>query len=406
MAAGRKGEPAELLSPERTLVGGAPDGSSSGRSNPKPRVAIVHDWLTNQGGGERVVWALHRAFPEAPIYTSVFNPKALPQFANLDVRTSFLQHWPLAKTKHQLFPTLRTLAFEAFDFSNYDVVISSSSAEAKGVITKPYTLHICYCHTPTRYYWSDYAQYRRSTGFGVLSPLVRLVMPRIVERMRMWDFAAAQRVDEFIANSRYVEQRIAKYYRRDSTVINPPIQVDRFAPTAESRTGFVVVSRLIPYKRVDLAVRACTELKLPLTVIGDGSELDKLKAMAGPTINFLGRAGDEETNYAYASATAFIFPAEEDFGLTPLEAMASGTPVIAYSKGGATETVIEGKTGIFFPEQTVASLKAALKAFKPADYDPATIRAHAQQFDEAVFIKNIQKFVADNLKDYQKNAKK
>jgi len=368
-------------------------------------VAIVHDWLTNQGGGERVVWALHQAFPKAPIYTSVFNPEALPQFAHLDVRTSFLQHWPFAKTKHQLFPTQRTLAFEAFDFSGYDVVISSSSAEAKGIITKPNTLHVCYCHTPTRYYWSDYAQYRRSTGFGVLSPLVRLAMPRLVERMRIWDFAAAQRVDSFIANSHYVEQRIAKYYRRPSTVINPPIQAGRFKIGAGSRSGFVVVSRLIPYKRVDLAVRACTELNLPLTVVGDGSEMDKLKAMAGPSITFLGRAGDKETEQAYASASAFIFPADEDFGLTPLEAMAAGTPVIAYGKGGATETVVEGTTGTFFAEQTVASLKAALQAFNPKNYDAAKIRAHAAQFDEAVFIKKIQKFVDTNLKEYQKNLK-
>jgi len=371
----------------------------------KPRVAIVHDWLTNQGGGERVVWALHQAFPEAPIYTSVFNPESLPQFANLDVRTSFLQHWPLAKTKHQLFPTQRTLAFESFDFSAYDVVISSSSAEAKGVITKPNTLHICYCHTPTRYYWSDYAQYRRSTGFGILSPLVRLAMPRLVERMRIWDFAAAQRVDSFIANSQYVQQRIAKYYRCPSTVINPPIQAERFKLGTNLRNGFVVVSRLIPYKRVDLAVRACTELNLPLTVVGDGSEMDSLKAMASPTVKFLGRAGDTETEQAYASATAFIFPADEDFGLTPLEAMAAGTPVIAYGKGGATETVVDGTTGTFFAEQTVASLKAALQAFDPKAYDPAKIRVHAKQFDEAVFIKKIQKFVADNLKEYQKKLK-
>jgi glycosyltransferase involved in cell wall biosynthesis len=372
----------------------------------EPRVAIVHDWLTNQGGGERVVWALHRAFPNAPIYTSVFNPEALPQFAALDVRTSFLQHWPQAKTKHQLYPTLRTLAFESFDFSGYDVVISSSSAEAKGVITKPDTLHVCYCHTPTRYYWSDYAQYRKSTGFGILAPLVRLAMPRLSERMRIWDFAAAQRVDSFIANSKYVQQRISKYYRRASTVINPPIQADRFKLLDTPRSGYVVVSRLIPYKRVDLAVRACSELNLPLTVVGDGSELAKLKAMAGPSVTFLGRAGEEAVNRAYASASAFIFPADEDFGLTPLEAMASGTPVIAYGKGGVTETVIAGKTGTFFPEQTVESLKQALQAFNPRDYDAAKIRAHAEQFDEEVFIKKIQKFVDTNLKEYREKEKK
>ena len=291
---------------------------------PTPKVAIVHDWLTNQGGAERVTWALHQVFPDAPIYTSVFNAHKLPQFAGLDVRTSFLQRWPLAQTRHQLFPLLRTLAFESFDLSEYDVVISSSHAEAKGVITKPETLHICYCHTPTRYYWSNYAQYRQSTGFGLLSPLVRLVMPFGVERMRQWDFAAAQRPDAFIANSDNVRQRIAKYYRRESIVINPPINADRFIHADGPRNGFVVVSRLIPYKRVDLAVQACTELKLPLTVVGDGSEMRRLKAIAGPTVKFLGSGDDATVNQALSTATAFLFTAEEDFGITPLEAMASG----------------------------------------------------------------------------------
>jgi glycosyltransferase involved in cell wall biosynthesis len=370
------------------------------------RVAIVHDWLTNQGGGERVVWALHQAYPDAPIYTSVFNPEGLPQFATLDVRTSFLQNWPLARTKHQLYPTLRVNAFEAIDFSEYDLVISSSSAEAKGIITKPETLHVCYCHTPTRYYWSDYAGYLRSTGFGVLGPLVRLVMPRVVERMRLWDFAAAQRVDTFVANSRTVQQRIKKYYRRPSVVINPPIDVSRFEVKTAPRQGFVVVSRLIPYKRVDLAVQACSELGLPLTVVGDGSELGRLKSLAGPTVEFAGRLSDAATAQAFGRARAFIFPANEDFGLTPLEAMACGTPVIAYAKGGVTETVIEGKTGTFFPEQTVQSLKKSLQKFiqdgEGGGYDPATIRRHAEQYDEAVFIKNIHTFVDSELKAHQK----
>lgn len=363
----------------------------------KPKVAIVHDWLTNQGGGERVVWALHQAYPEAPIYTSVFDPEALPQFKGLDVRTSFLQNWPLAKTKHQLFPTLRTMAFESFDLSDYDVVISSSSAEAKGVITKPGTLHVCYCHTPTRYYWSDYAQYRRNTGFGILSPLVRLAMPLVVRRMRMWDFAAAQRVDKFIANSEYVKARIEKYYRQPAEVVNPPIDTSRFSVYEGKRDGFVVVSRLIPYKRVDLAVQACTQLGLKLTVIGDGSELDKLKDIAGSTVHFAGRLTDEEVAEALGRAQAFLFTAEEDFGLTPLEAMACGTPVIAYGKGGATETVVAGKTGEFFAEQTVQSLVAVLRDFDASKYRSAEIRQHAEGFDQAVFIKKIHKFIDTNL---------
>lgn len=361
------------------------------------RVAIVHDWLTNQGGAERVVWALHEAYPDAPIYTSVFDAEALPQFKNLDVRTSFLQRWPLAKSKHQLFPTLRTMAFESFDLSDYDVVISSSSAESKGVVTKPGTLHICYCHTPTRYYWSDYAQYRANTGFGILSPLVRFVMPGLVKKMRIWDFAAAQRVDRFVANSHYVQQRIQKYYRSDATVIHPPIDASRFELNEGTREGFVVVSRLIPYKRVDLAIKACTQLGLKLTVIGDGSETESLKEAAGPTIHFAGRLSDREVAAELGKAQAFLFTAEEDFGLTPLEAMACGTPVIAYGKGGATETVVAGKTGEFFADQTAESLIQALRSFDYKKYEPTKIRAHALAFDEKEFIKKIHKFVDDNL---------
>ncbi len=369
------------------------------------KVAIVHDWLTVQGGAERVVLALHKAYPDAPIYTSVYNQAVLPQFKDADVRSSFLQRWPLAKRKHQLFPTLRTYAFESFDFSDFNVVISSCSAEAKGIITRPETLHICYCYTPTRYYWSNYNEYLNDTGFGLLSPLVKLVMPRIVTKMREWDFAASARVDQYVTQSHYIADRIKKYYRRaDTPVINPPIEADRFKITEGAKKGFLVVSRLIPYKRVDLAVQACTELNLPLTVIGSGSELAKLKAMAGPTITFTGRLSDEQIAEAYSEVEAFIFTSEEDFGLTPLESMAAGRPVIAYAAGGALETVTEGKTGTFFKQQTVESLKKVLKSFDASKYNPETLRTHALKYDEAEFIKNIKKFVDLKLKEYQKSA--
>ncbi len=363
------------------------------------KVALVHDWLTNQGGGERVLMALHKAYPEAPIYTSVYNKEAMPAFSALDVRTSFLQRWPLAKTKHQIYPMLRTMAFESFDFSGYDVVISSASAEAKGIVTRPETMHVCYLHTPTRYYWSDFAKYRNNSGFGILSPLVRAAMPSLVQKMRLWDYAAAQRVDHFIANSAYVAKRTKKYYRRDAEVIHPPIDASRFTIKDGPKRGFVVVGRLIPYKRVDLAVAACTRLRLPLTVVGDGSELERLKAMAGPTIRFTGRLSDEDVAREMAEASAFLFTAEEDFGLTPVEAMACGRPVIAYGVGGATESVIDGETGMFFKEQTVDSLSSALQSFRPEDYDAASIRRHAEDFDEAVFIQKIKEFVETKLND-------
>lgn len=367
------------------------------------KVAIIHDWLTVQGGAERVVWALHQAYPDAPIYTSLYNPSKLPQFKDADVRTSFLQRIPFANRKHQLFPTLRTMAFEAFDLSEYDVVISSCSAEAKGVITRPETLHISYLYTPTRYYWSNYQEYLQNTGFGILSPLVKLIMPRVVNRMREWDFAAAQRVDQYVTQSHYIARRIEKYYRRyDTPVINPPIDASRFHLSDQPKRGYLVVSRLIPYKRVDLAVQACTQLNLPLTVIGDGSELASLKAMAGPTVTFAGFMSDAEIADAYANAEALIFTPEEDFGLTPLESMASGRPVIAFAKGGATETVVEGKTGTLFDEQTVESLVQALQGFDASRYNPKALRAHAEKYDEAEFIKKIKKLVNDSYKAYKK----
>ncbi len=372
------------------------------QTSASPKVAIVHDWLTNIAGAEKVVLALHKAFPDAPIYTSVHNSDKTPEFANADIRTSFLQRIPLARTKHQLFPTLRTVAFESFDLSEYDVVISSASAEAKGVITRPETLHICYLHTPTRYYWSDYARYRQDTGFGLLSPLVRLVMPGLVEKMRLWDFAAAQRPDRFVANSTYVAQRTNKYYRRHADVIYPPVSTERFSIHQGPKRGFVTLSRLVPYKKVDLAVQACTQLGLPLTVIGDGSEMERLKAMAGPTITFAGRLGDKEVARTIAESSAFIFCAEEDFGIVPLEAMACGVPVIAYGKGGALETVVDGKTGTFFTEQTVEALMEVLKTFDPAEYKAEEVKAHAERFNEQVFIENIQKYVVDNLKNFKK----
>jgi glycosyltransferase involved in cell wall biosynthesis len=358
------------------------------------KVALVHDWLTNQGGAERVLWSLHKAFPEAPIYTSVFAPQALPQFASAQVRTSFLQKWPFAATRHQLYPVLRTFAFESFDFSPYDVVISSCSAEAKGIVTRPETPHICYLHTPTRYYWSDHYRYAKNPGFGPLNPVIRLAMPAFIRHMRMWDLAATARVDAFIANSAFVAQRVEKYYRRDAVVIHPPIQTHRFSIEAGGPDDFFLIAgRLVPYKRVDLAVRACRDLDLPLVVAGTGSELPRLRAMAGPRTRFTGRLSDAEMAGYYRRAKALIHCAEEDFGLTPLESMASGRPVIAFNRGGLQETVIEGRTGTFFDLQTVDSLKDALRRFEGMRFEPEALRHHAARFDEAVFIEKIKAFV-------------
>lgn len=361
------------------------------------RVAIVSDWLTNQGGSERVIEALSSAFPNAPIYTSVFNPSALPQFANKKVITSSLQHWPMAKRKHQLFPTMRAHAFESFDFSEFDVVISATSAEAKGVITKPETLHIGYIYTPVRYYWSEHTRYLKHPGFGILNPLIKRVAPGQISKMRLWDFAAAQRPDIMLGISTSVVERINKYYRRPAHVLFPPVNLANFPINGGARTGYIVLSRLIPYKRVDLAVKVAKKLDLDLTVIGRGSELKKLQKMAGASTKFITNASDEQVAELLGKAKGFLFPGEEDFGITKLEAMAAGTPVIAYRGGGALDTISDGVTGIYFDEQTVESLATAIKKFETMRFDLPKLRAHAEMFDTHVFVRKFQQLVEREL---------
>ncbi len=365
------------------------------------RVAIVTDWLTNMGGAERVVLAIAKAFPEAPIYTSVYTPETMPAFARLDIRTTYIQKFPkFLRRFHQLFPVIRAHAFRRLDLSKYDVIISIASAEAKAVRKRPDALHICYCHTPTRYYWSHYQDYKRQPGFGPLNWLIRPIIPPFVAWMRRVDLRSVAGVDYFIANSKTVAQRIKHYYHRDSTVLNPPVDLSRFRQLdiSGARHGFVALGRQVPYKRIDLAVAACTKLGLPLTVYGNGSEHERLVKLARPTVKFVVGANDGEVAQALATAQAYIMPQEEDFGIVQIEAMAAGTPVIAYGRGGALDAVIEGKTGLFFAEQTIDSLTEALKHFKSLTFDHATIQKHATQFSEEHFIKALQAFVASKSK--------
>jgi len=363
----------------------------------KMKVALVHDWLTNLGGAEKVLLALSEVYPEAPIYTSVYNPAKTAPFKDKDVRTSFLQKVPLSKNKHQLFPTLRPLAFENFDFSKYDLVISSSSAEAKGIITKPQTTHICYCHTPTRYYWSDYHAYLNRLQFGILNPLVRKMMPKTIHKMRIWDRLAAERVDCFIANSSYVAQRIKKYYRKEATIIHPPCDTDDLKPGSKQGDYFLAMSRLIPYKKIDLIVEAFNNLKLPLKVIGTGPEEQKLKKLAKKNVELLGYVGGKKKLKLLQECQAFIFAAEEDFGIVPVEAMACGKPVIAYGKGGVLDSVVEDETGIFFQEQTPQSLTDAILKFEPSKFDSTKIRKHAESFSKEEFKRKIKAFVKEKI---------
>lgn len=351
----------------------------------KSNTALVHDWITNVAGGERVVLALHDLFPDAPIYTSVFDPIGAKPFAQLDVRPSFLQKFSFLRGKREFLTPFTPFAFEQHDLSSFNLVISSSSMSAKGVITKPETLHVCYCHTPSRYLWEPQIDPRAVRGrFSWLRK-------KVVHSMRMWDRLAADRVDFFIANSKYIANRIKKYYKRDSVVIYPPVNVEKFQPTEQKniKDYYLFVSRLIDYKRCDLVVETFNKLGLPLKVIGRGPEKEKLVKVAKPNIEFLGYLSDDDMKKYYAEAKAFIFPAEEDFGIVPVEAMASGRPVIAFAKGGASESVIDGKTGILFDAQTPESLAEAVNKAQEKEFDSKLIRAHAEGFSEDRFKREI-----------------
>lgn len=376
-----------------------------------PKIAIVHDWLTNMAGAENVVLALHKAFPDAPVYTSVYSSERMPAFKNIDVRTTYLQKLPKPLRRlHKFFPYLRVRAFRKLDLSHYDIIVSSSSAEAKQVQkSRPGQLHICYCHTPIRYYWSHYNEYKKDPGFGKFNWLVRLVMPLMVPALKKADYRAAQNVDLFLANSTEVQRRIEHYYKKPSTVLHPPVDVKRFMPQKARDNYFVVLGRQVPYKRVDLAVRACNELGLPLKVYGNGSEHERLVEMAGPTVDFFGdrnsNASDKVVTKALEAAEGFIFPAEEDFGIVPVEAMAAGAPVIAYGKGGILDSVTDGETGVLFNEQTVDSLKKALRQFKAKKFLITVLRNRAKRFDESLFVMKIQNIVEQAWQRTQKEKK-
>lgn len=375
--------------------------------NKHPKVAIIHDWLTTMGGAEPTVLAIHKLFPHAPLYTSVYDREAMPAFKDVDVRTTYLQsRLPKAlRYKHILWPTLRAKAFRKLDLSDFDILISSSSAEAKAIRkTRPGQIHIAYIHTPPRYYWSHYEEFRREFKFGIFTPFIKPVIPYFVKKMRTLDRAATKDIDVFIANSTVTQQRIKTYYNKPSTIIHPPVQVAKFTPPPKgARSGFILWGRHVPYKRFDLAIQACNQLGVPLTIIGTGPDSNRLKRLAGPTITFTGRIPDDELVQRAQQAEAFLFPNEEDFGIAAVEALAAGTPVIAYKKGGALDIVQEGETGLFFTEQTVDSLVDALQRFKklrahnPTVFLPATLHRKAKRFDEGLFATKIQSIVARTI---------
>ena len=369
---------------------------TSDRSRPPLKIALVHDYLNQYGGAERVLEELHTLFPTAPVYTSIYWPKKMsPTIRALDVRTSFMQRLPLVTRNHQPFLLLYPLAFESFDLSEFDVVISNSSAFCKGVVTHPGTLHICYCLTPMRWVWNYHAYVDRER----LGTMARMVLPAAISQLRAWDVATAQNVDRFLAISRTVSSRVRKYYRRDSTVVYPPVNCDAFlsAPPSPIDNYYLVVARLMPYKRIDLAVDAFSRLGIPLKIVGDGRSLPELRARAGRNVEFVGRVSDSELKRLYAACRGYVFPGEEDFGIAPLEANASGRPVIAYAAGGALDTVIDGRTGVLFERQEVESLIAAVRRAEATAWDSEELRRHARKFDRQVFREQLQAFVWESV---------
>ncbi|MDP3888748.1 MAG: glycosyltransferase [bacterium] len=361
----------------------------------KMKIALVYDRVNKIGGAERILTALHEIWPEAPLYTAVYNKETASWADDFDVKTSFLQNFPFAKTHHEFFMPIAPLAFESFNFNDYDVVISITSAEAKGIITGPKTLHVCYCLTPTRYLWSSTWEY----------PIPFFLRP-IMTKIRCWDYVAAQRPDVYLAISNCVAGRIKKYYRREAKVIYPPVDLEKWEVGREKwEVGdyFLVVSRLVPYKRIDIAIEAFNELKLPLKIIGIGTEEKKLKRMAKGNIEFLGQLTDKEVLSYYQKCKAVVFPQDEDFGLVPLEAQTCGKPVIAYKGGGALETIVEGSTGEFFYPQESGALKEKIRQFDALKYKKEFCIREAGKFDKIAFLKKFKEFVEEEWKNYLKN---
>jgi len=371
------------------------------------KTALVYDRVNKWGGAERVLLALHKIFPDAPLYTSVYDEKKASWAKIFKIKTSFLQKFPLAKSHHEFYALFMPLAFENFSFDEYDLVISVTSEAAKGIITKPGTLHICYCLTPTRYLWSGYNEYFKN-------PILRFFSKPAVNYLKFWDKIAAQRPDKIIAISKEVQKRIKKYYNRESSIVYPPIMLNGYSvsvsqpvtsnvkrqtireattPAQNNQQYFLIVSRLVPYKRIDVAIKAFNRLGLPLKIVGEGSEKKRLKKMANSNIEFLDYLTDRELVEYYKKCLAFIFPGKEDFGLTILEAQSFGKPVIAYGEGGSLETIIDGKTGLFFKPQTEDMLIKTINNFMKKKFNPQDSISNAQKFSFENFKKKLEKLL-------------
>ena len=371
------------------------------------KVALIHDHLAQDGGAEKVLKVLADMFPEAPIYTLLYEKRQVDKyFKDRQIETSVIQKLPGGIKHYQWYLFFMPIAVEFFDLRGYDLVISDTSSFAKGVITSPETLHICYCHTPTRYLWSDTHQYINELNYN---KWFKKIISLVLNRLRLWDRLAADRVDLFVANSKTVQKRIAKYYRRESTLIYPPVETTKFNLSNRDFNNeknlatnyFLIGCRLTPYKRVDVVIEAFKFLgpDYKLKIFGDGVDAERLKRLAegASNIEFLGRISEESKPKLFAEALAFINPQEEDFGITVVESMAAGRPVIAYRKGGATETVVEGKTGIFFDKQTPEAVAGVIKEFKTENFNSEEIKASAEKFSILSFKNQISEFIKKEL---------
>jgi glycosyltransferase involved in cell wall biosynthesis len=353
-------------------------------------VALVHDWLNQIGGAEDVLAALVNLYPQSPIYTSIYAPELMPaNYRDWDIRTLWLDHMPGIHRYHQPYLPLYPVAWSGLNLSKYDVVLTNKSGFCHGLEFGKDTLHICYCLAPTRYVWQT-DSYLAREGMG---QIVKTALTPLISALKRWDYDAAQRVHHFIAISSEIRKRIKAYYQRDSVIIYPPVDTTRFAPSETVEDYYLIVSRLIPYKRIDLAVQAATRLGVPLKIGGKGRDMERLRAMAGPGVEFLGYVPDEELPNLMARCKAFLFPGLEDFGITPVQAQAAGRPVIAFGGGGALDTVIPNKTGELFNEMTVDGLVEVMQRFDANAYNPLEIRAHALKFDTSVFDSQIKAFV-------------
>jgi glycosyltransferase involved in cell wall biosynthesis len=364
---------------------------------PSMRVAIVHYWLIGMRGGEKVIEQLCKLYPQADIFTHVHDANAVSQEINAHrVTTSFISRLPAARKRYKSYLPLMPMALEQLDLRGYDLIISSESGPSKGIIPPPESLHICYCHSPMRYIWNMYADYREKAGF-----VARVALPPLSHYIRMWDAISATRVHHFVANSRGVNARIGTYYNRTSTIIYPPIVTDAFHPVSPSEVDdyYLLVGELVPYKRPELAVEAFNRLGRKLVVIGGGERLAAIKEMAGPNVIVLGPQPFDELRRHYAHCRALVFPGEEDFGIVPVEAMASGRPVIAFNRGGATESVIEGVSGIFFDEPTVDAIIDAVGRFERMSFDSKIIAETARRFDASRFVQDFKDFVDARLRE-------